>query len=75
MGEGAAAARNGKTIRAAQNDSPVQEHDDANESMGVLPPIVSLRLGRCIQRAEKDYWTEPRWLSVEVITEMMIISR
>ena len=59
-----------------QNDSNVtRSHDDVNpaengrsddQSLGVLPPIVSLRMGRSVQRAEKDYWTEPRWLSVEV---------
>eukprot|EP01043_Picozoa_sp_COSAG02_P024633 COSAG02_NODE_1353_length_13103_cov_74.629652_3_plen_462_part_00 len=59
-----------------QNDSTVtRTHDDVkptendrsdDQSLGVLPPIVSLRMGRSVQRTEKDYWTEPRWLSVEV---------
>lgn len=48
------------------------EDDDADvdgagedEDDGVLPGVVSVRLGRVIPRSDKPSWDEPRWLSVE----------
>lgn len=58
--------------------SAVEENDgDDDESMGLLPPIISLRMGRCLERAEKYHWSEPRWLSVEVsnTAKFLLMSR
>ena len=69
VGSAAEAASNGADGHAtAAADADGDEDGDEDEddvSVGLLPPIVSLRLGRLVQRSERADWTEPRWLTVE----------
>ena len=70
VGSAAEAASNGADGQAtAAADADGDEDGDGDEEdkslVGLLPPIVSLRLGRLVQRSERADWTEPRWLTVE----------
>jgi hypothetical protein len=74
-GEAEPTGQNDGKVTGTHDDAKLEETQDGDdESLGVLPPIVSLRMGRCVQREEKDYWTEPRWLSVEVSGRPLVVS-